>query len=239
MDARICHSSPFTTDATCQLDILGHDGDPLGMDGADVGVLEQPHQVSLACLLNGHDSRSLEAKISLEILGDFPDKPLERPFPQQQFGRLLVPSDLPQCNSAGPEPVRLFHPTRSRSTLPCSFGSQLLPGSLPSSGLASSLLSSCHPGDLSANDDASKQNTLLIVCLNSLKFHRHERQRQCSARGNLAKGYKYGSTAPNCISIALNLHLSASCLVEGKESSPSRRPLGLAFNFLWAGFTVC
>jgi len=27
------------------LDILGHDGHPLGVDGADVGVLEQPHQI--------------------------------------------------------------------------------------------------------------------------------------------------------------------------------------------------
>ena len=32
------------------------------------------------------------------------------------------------------------------------------------------------------------------MCLNSLSFHRHENQRQCRACGNLAKGYKYGST---------------------------------------------
>ena len=156
MDARLCHSSSFTTDATCQLDILGHDGDPLGVDGADVGVLEQPHQVSLACLLNGHDSRSLEAKISLEILGDFPDEPLEWPLPQQQFSCLLVPPDLPQCNSARPEPVWLLHPSSSRGTLSCSFGSQLLPWCFASSGLASSLLGSCHADNFLANDNELK-----------------------------------------------------------------------------------
>ena len=35
--------STFSTDAASELDVLGHDGNPLGMDGADVGVLEQAH----------------------------------------------------------------------------------------------------------------------------------------------------------------------------------------------------
>ena len=33
-------------DTAGQLDILGHDGDPLGVDGAEVGVLEESDQVS-------------------------------------------------------------------------------------------------------------------------------------------------------------------------------------------------
>ena len=32
------------------------------------------------------------------------------------------------------------------------------------------------------------------MCLDSLSFRRHENQRQCRARGNLVKGFKYGST---------------------------------------------
>ena len=36
-----------------QLDVLGHDGDALGVDGAQVGVLKQTHQVGLAGLLQG------------------------------------------------------------------------------------------------------------------------------------------------------------------------------------------
>ena len=42
---------PLPPDAAGQLDILRHDGDTLGVDGAEVGVLEQTHQVSLASLL--------------------------------------------------------------------------------------------------------------------------------------------------------------------------------------------
>ena len=43
--------SALSTDATSELDVLGHDGHTLGVDGAQVGVLEQPHQVRLAGLL--------------------------------------------------------------------------------------------------------------------------------------------------------------------------------------------
>ena len=43
--------SSLSTDAAGQLDVLGHDGDTLGVDGAQVGVLEQTDQVGLASLL--------------------------------------------------------------------------------------------------------------------------------------------------------------------------------------------
>ena len=41
--------------------------------GAQVGVLEQTNQVSLAGLLKSQDSKALEAQISLEVLSDFPE----------------------------------------------------------------------------------------------------------------------------------------------------------------------
>ena len=43
--------SPLATDTTGQLDVLGHDGHPLGVDGAQVGVLEEADQVGLGSLL--------------------------------------------------------------------------------------------------------------------------------------------------------------------------------------------
>ena len=42
---------PFSPDPPGQLYVLGHDGDPLGVDGAQVGVLEQTYQVRLAPFL--------------------------------------------------------------------------------------------------------------------------------------------------------------------------------------------
>uniref|UniRef100_A0AAQ4PXQ6 Core Histone H2A/H2B/H3 domain-containing protein n=1 Tax=Gasterosteus aculeatus aculeatus TaxID=481459 RepID=A0AAQ4PXQ6_GASAC len=59
-------SSSLPADAAGQLDVFGHDGDPLGVDGAQVGVLEQAHQVSLAGLLQSHNGGALEAQVGLE-----------------------------------------------------------------------------------------------------------------------------------------------------------------------------
>ena len=56
-----------------QLDVLGSDGDTLGVDGTLVGVLEQANQVGLTDFLEGHGSISLEPQVSLEVLGDLTD----------------------------------------------------------------------------------------------------------------------------------------------------------------------
>ena len=61
-----------------QLDVLRHDGDSLCVDGAQIGVLEQTHQVGLRSLLQSEDGRGLEAEIGLEVLGDFTDEALKR-----------------------------------------------------------------------------------------------------------------------------------------------------------------
>lgn len=45
--------SPLSSYPAGQLDVLGHDGDTLGVDGAQVGVLKQADQVSLASFLLG------------------------------------------------------------------------------------------------------------------------------------------------------------------------------------------
>ena len=44
-------SGSFSTDSPGQLDVLGHDGDPPGMDGAEVGILKQSHKVCFGSLL--------------------------------------------------------------------------------------------------------------------------------------------------------------------------------------------
>jgi hypothetical protein len=64
-------SGALTTDTSGKLDVLGHDGDTLGVDGSQVSVLEKTNKVSFSSLLEGEDSRTLESKVSLEVLGDF------------------------------------------------------------------------------------------------------------------------------------------------------------------------
>ena len=46
------------------------DGDTLGVDGAEVGVLEEGDEVGLNGLLESTDGRRLEAEIRLEVLGN-------------------------------------------------------------------------------------------------------------------------------------------------------------------------
>jgi hypothetical protein len=51
------HSSPLAPDAAHELEVLRHDGDAHGVDGAEVGVLklEEPHLVRLGGLLQRCD----------------------------------------------------------------------------------------------------------------------------------------------------------------------------------------
>lgn len=46
------------------------DGDTLGVDGAQVGVLEEGDEVRLDGLLQGTDGGGLEAQVGLEVLSD-------------------------------------------------------------------------------------------------------------------------------------------------------------------------
>ena len=84
----------LSTDSAGQLNVLGHDGDALGVDGAQVGVFKQTNKVSLASFLKSHDSGALETQIGLEILSDFSHKTLEGQLADQQLGGFLVTTDL-------------------------------------------------------------------------------------------------------------------------------------------------
>jgi len=67
----------LSADAAGELDVLGHDGYPLGVDGAEVGVLEEGDEVRLGGLLERDDGGSLESKVVLEVLSDLANEPLE------------------------------------------------------------------------------------------------------------------------------------------------------------------
>ena len=91
----------FTTDTPGQLDVLGHDGDTLGMDGAQVGIFKKTNQVSFRSFLESHDSAALETQVSLEVLSDLTDQPLEGQFADQKLSGLLVTTDLTESDGTG------------------------------------------------------------------------------------------------------------------------------------------
>jgi len=84
----------LTTEAASQLDVLGLDGNTLGMDGAEVGVFEERDEVSLNGLLERTNGGALEAEVGLEVLCDFTDQALEGELADEKLGRLLVATNL-------------------------------------------------------------------------------------------------------------------------------------------------
>ena len=99
------HLGPLSPNAASELDVLGHDGDPFGVDGSQVGVLKQADQVSLSSLLESQDCAGLEPEVSLEVLGNLTHQALERQLADEQLSGLLVLADLTQCHSSWPVPA--------------------------------------------------------------------------------------------------------------------------------------
>jgi hypothetical protein len=143
---RIRRLRALPTDATRELDVLGHNGDALGVDGAEVGVLEQPDEVRLGGLLERRDGGALEPEVGLEVLRDLADQTLERKLADQQLRALLVLADLAERDGAGAEAVGLLHAAGGGRRLAGGLGGQLLPRGLAAGGLARRLLRAGHCG---------------------------------------------------------------------------------------------
>lgn len=75
-------------------------GDTFGVDGAQVGILEEGDEVGLNGLLKSADGGRLEAKIGLEVLSDFTNQALERKLADQELSRLLVTTDLTESDGS-------------------------------------------------------------------------------------------------------------------------------------------
>ena len=118
-----------------ELDVLGLDGDSLGVDGTQVGVLEQGNKVSLNGLLERTDGGRLETEVRLEVLGDFTDETLEGKLSDEELGGLLVTTDLTESDSSGLVSVGLLDTTGGGGGLSGEPWSKLLTGSLATSGL--------------------------------------------------------------------------------------------------------
>jgi len=127
-----------------ELNVLGHDGDTLGVDGAQVGVLEQADEVGLGGFLEGQDGRSLETQVGLEVLGNLTDKTLEGQLADQQVGGLLVTTNLTESDGTGSVAVGLLYTSGGRGGLTGSFGGELLTRSFASGGFTGGLFGAGH-----------------------------------------------------------------------------------------------
>ena len=137
--------SSFSSDSSSQLDVLWHDGNSLGVDGAQVGVFKKTNQVSFGGFLESHDSGRLESKIGLEVLGDFTNQPLEGELSDQELSWFLVSPDFSKsdCFLVGTLWGFLTPPVAGARFSGC-LGGQLFSGSLSSGGFSGGLLRSGH-----------------------------------------------------------------------------------------------
>ena len=88
------HLGAFATETTGELNVLGLNGDTLGVDGTKVGIFKEGDEVGFDGFLECTDGGGLEAEVRLEVLGNFTDQTLEGELADQELGRLLVATDL-------------------------------------------------------------------------------------------------------------------------------------------------
>ena len=110
------------------MDVLGHNGDTLGVDGAQVGIFEKTNQVSLSGFLESHDGAGLETQVSLEILSNLTDQTFEGQFADQEFSRFLVTTDFTESDGTGTIPMGFLDSTSGWGRLAGSLGCQLFAG---------------------------------------------------------------------------------------------------------------
>ena len=140
------HLGALATDPAGELDVLGHDGHALGVDRAEVGVLEEPDEVGLGGLLEREHGGALEAEVGLEVLRDLAHEALERELADEQLGGLLVAADLPQRHGSRAVAVGLLDAAGGRRRLARRLGGELLARGLAAGALASGLLGASHCG---------------------------------------------------------------------------------------------
>ena len=87
-----------TADAPSQVHVLFLHCDALGMDGTQVGVLEQPDDVRFAGFLEGLERLRLESQLVVHVDSDIPDQSLEWGPGKEHINGLLVALDLPQSD---------------------------------------------------------------------------------------------------------------------------------------------
>ena len=136
----------LAADSLGKLDIPLHDSDTVGVDGAEVSVLEEADEVSFGGFLKGSDGAGLEPEVTTETGGDFSDKSLEWKLPDEEIGALLVLPDFSEGDCTWAESVLLLGTLgiEDWGGLAGGLGTEGLPWSLTTSGLSCGLLSTSH-----------------------------------------------------------------------------------------------
>lgn len=67
--------SPLPPYPTSQLDVFGHDGDSLGMDGTQVRVFKETHQICFTSLLFWNKTDSVRNHELVHVISPFPHSP--------------------------------------------------------------------------------------------------------------------------------------------------------------------
>ena len=83
------------------MEITGHEGDALGVEGAEVGVREETSDVSFGGFLESGDGGGSPAETVLVAGGELTDEALEGSLAHQEIGGLLVLLDLAEGDGAG------------------------------------------------------------------------------------------------------------------------------------------
>jgi len=138
------HLRTLTTETTSKLDVFGLNGDTLGVDCAEVGVLKERDKVCLNGLLESTDGGGLEAQVGLEVLSDFTDQTLEWQFADQQLSRLLVTTDLTESDGTRLVAMGLLDTSGRRGGFTSGLGGELLTRGLATGGFTGCLLGTGH-----------------------------------------------------------------------------------------------
>ena len=107
----------LAADSAGKVHILLHHGHSVGVDGAQVGILEETGQVALSCLLKGKEGGRLEAELAVDTVADGSDEALEGSLGKHEGGGLLVSLDLSESNGTGSESSLGLDSTFSRDGL--------------------------------------------------------------------------------------------------------------------------
>ena len=107
----------LSTDAPRELHVLLHDGDSIGVNRAEISILEESGQVTLSSFLEGEKGVGLEAELTINAVADGSDEPLEGGLGEKELSGLLILLDLTESDSTGSESELLLHATLGRRGL--------------------------------------------------------------------------------------------------------------------------